>query len=239
MTAAVRGIQEQVAWACRILGQEGYLDLTLGHASARAASTRIVHIKRKGPALDEVRPEDVLALDLDDPDALRAPDLHLETAMHTEVYRARPDVGAIIHGHPTYATALGATDAGLEFLTHDAALFADGLPIFEETTGLISTPEDGRAVARALGSCRAVLLRNHGVLVVGQDLRWAVLTAVTLERAIRFQATAARFGPSKPYSQVCADRLLPVKYQESFLDEYWAAWVRRARRCSGQEELWE
>lgn len=238
MTVAVTLLQEQVAWACRILAQEGYSDLTLGHASARAAGTRIVHVKRKGPALDEVRPEDVVALDLDDPDALRAPDLHLETAMHTEVYRARPDVGAVIHGHPTYATALGATGAGLEFLTHDAALFAEGLPVFDDTAGLISTPEDGRAVARSLGSCRAVLLRNHGVLVTGKDLRWAVLTAVTLERAIRFQVTAASLGPLKPFSQVCAEDLLPVKYQESFLDEYWSAWIRRARRCSGREELW-
>ena len=52
--------------------------------------------------------------------------MHLETVLHTEVYRARPDVGAVVHGHPPYATALGATSAELELLTHDAVLFADG-----------------------------------------------------------------------------------------------------------------
>lgn len=237
--AAAAPVQEQVAWACRILALEGYTDLTLGHASARGADSRTIYIKRKGPALDEVCPADIMAVDLRDPDALSAPGLHLETAMHTEVYKVRPDVGAVIHGHPPFATALGATDAGLEFLTHDAALFADGLPVFDETPSLIGSEADGCAVAAALSGHRALLLRNHGVLIAGQDLRWAVLTAVTLERAIRLQSIAARLGPSHSYSQEWADRMLPIKYQEAFLDEYWSAWIRRVRRSSGQALLWQ
>ena len=53
--------------------------------------------------------------------------------LHTEVYRARPDVGAVVHGHPPYATALGATVRDLELLTHDGVLFADGVAVFDET----------------------------------------------------------------------------------------------------------
>lgn len=229
-------LKEQVARASRILALEGYCDLTLGHVSARAEGGRIVYIKRKGPALNEVYPDDVLPVDLDDPDACSAPGLHLETVMHLEVYRARPDVGAVIHGHPPFATALGATEARLEFLTHDAALFADGLPAYDETPGLIVDVDEGRRVAHALGRSRAVLLRNHGVLVAGADIRWAVLTAVTLERAIRLQVLCATLGPLRPISQEWADRLLPVKYQEKFLDEYWSEWVRRLERDTARPE---
>ena len=120
--------QQQVAFACRILASEGFSDLTLGHASVRPPSSAEIFIKRKGPALQEVNPEDVVAVDYRSDAALEAPGLHLETAMHTAVYRARADVGAVIHAHPPYATALGACDARLEFLTHDAALFAEDFP---------------------------------------------------------------------------------------------------------------
>jgi L-fuculose-phosphate aldolase len=220
--------RQQVAWACRILAAEGFADLTLGHASVRPEGSAIILIKRKGPALDEVQEADVVEVEYADDAALGAAGLHLETAMHTAVYRLRPDVGAVIHAHPPYATALGATDACLEFLTHDAALFAEGIGVYEETRGLISAPELGKRVGEALGSRRVVLLRNHGVLIADKDIGWAVLDAVTLERAIRLQMTARALGPLHPYSQSTANQLFPEKYRDAFVEEYWAAWARRS-----------
>jgi len=231
MALAAQSVREQVAWACRILALEGYADLTLGHVSARPTGSETVYIKRKGVALDEVEPDDVV--DLDDPTA----DLHLETILHTEVYARRPDVGAVVHGHPPYATAFGATKARLELLTHDAVLFAEGISFFEETPELITEREQGRAVAEALGTRRAVVLRNHGVVVADKDVRWAVLSAITLERAIRLQAIASTLGELHPIPKELAERMFAEKYQERFLDEYWAAWIRRARRAGADEGM--
>jgi L-fuculose-phosphate aldolase len=213
-----------------MIAMAGYVDLTLGHVSAREAGSRTIWIKRKGPALDEVEPDDVIALDLDAPDALASPEYHLESVMHTEVYRVRPDVGAVIHGHPVYATALGSTDADLLMLTHDAVLFADGLGEFDEGPDLVTDQERGARVAAALGDRRAALLRNHGVVIAGEDLRWAVLAAVVLERAIRFQAIAGSLGGARPISHDDARTLLPQKYRAAFMDEYWSAWLRRVER---------
>ena len=227
MIAGVEALKEQVAWACRILAAEGYADLTLGHVSARVPGEESVLIKRKGVALDEVGPEDVVEIDLDGATRNGGADIHLETVLHTEVYRARLDVGAVVHGHPPYATALAATESRLELLTHDAVLFKDGIGRFDESADLITEPEQGRAVAAALGPHRAVLLRNHGVLTVGQDVAWAVLTAVTLERAIRLQSVAGSLGPLRPIPSDWANRLYPEKYQDHLVEEYWAAWVRR------------
>ena len=231
MALAAQSVREQVAWACRILALEGYADLTLGHVSARPAGSEAVYIKRKGVALDEVEPDDVV--DLDDPTA----DLHLETVLHTEIYAHRPDVGAIVHGHPSYATAFGATNARLELLTHDAVLFADGVSFFEESPELITEREQARTVAEALGTRRAVILRNHGVVVADKDLRWAVLSAITLERAFRLQAIASTLGELRPIPNDLAERMFADKYQERFLDEYWAAWIRRARRAGADEGM--
>ena len=229
--AAAQSAREQVAWACRILALEGYADLTLGHVSAKAADGDTVYIKRKGVALDEVEPDDVV--DLEDPTAV----LHLETVLHTEIYAERPDVGAVVHGHPPYATALGATDARLELLTHDAVLFTDGVSFFDETAELITDRVQGRAVAEALGTRRAVILANHGVVVADKDVRWAVLSAITLERAIRLQAIASSLGVLRPISRELAERMFAEKYQERFLDEYWAAWIRRAQRARAGEGM--
>jgi L-fuculose-phosphate aldolase len=225
MVAIAQSLREQVAWACRIVASEGYADLTLGHVSARDADGSI-WIKRKGVALDEVEPDDVVPPD--DTDAV----LHLETVLHEGVYRARPDVGSVIHGHPPYATALGATDAQLVPLTHDGILFADGVSRFGEPD-LIVEPEQGDAVAAALGGRRAVLLKNHGVLVVGKDVPWAVLTAATLERAARLQSVAAALGELQPIADALAKELQPIKYRDDFVAEYWQAWQRQIARRSG------
>jgi len=220
-----QSLQEQVAWACRILAGEGYSDLTLGHVSARAADGSI-WIKRKGVALDEVEADDVVSIE--DADAM----LHLETVLHTGVYAVRADVGAVVHGHPPYATALGATAADLVPLTHDGILFADGVGRFDDPD-LIVDDRKGGAVAAALGGRRALLMENHGVLVVGKDVPWAVLTAVTLERAARLQSIAHTFGELQPIEAQLARELQPVKYRDEFVSEYWQAWQRQLARMGG------
>lgn len=224
-------MREQVAWACRILALEGFSDLTLGHVSARRSDDGTIFIKRKGLALDEVEPDDVV--EVDDPAAA----LHLETVLHTEIYRMREDVGAVIHGHPLYATALGATEAKLELLSHDAVLFAEGLAYFEDTAELITEREQGRAVAEALGDRRGVILRNHGIVVADKDVRWAVLSAITLERAVRVQSLATTLGTLRPIREDVARRMRAEKYQDRFLAEYWAAWIRRVRRAGADDGM--
>jgi ribulose-5-phosphate 4-epimerase/fuculose-1-phosphate aldolase len=216
----------QVTAACRIIARFGQEDLTLGHASVRGPDGRTIYIKRKGKALRDVQHEDVIGIALDDPDGYLTPGAHLETIMHLETYLARPDVGAVIHTHPMYSIALGATVGGLELLSHDGLLFPDGVPVFDGTAGLVTTPRDGQGVARALGGGRAVLLRNHGILAAGEDISWAVLTALTLERAARIQFIARTLGDTVPIGRDVARELSASKYQEEFAEEYWSDWCR-------------
>jgi L-fuculose-phosphate aldolase len=216
----------QVVLACRIIARHGQEDLTLGHASVRGPDGRTIYIKRKGKALRHVDPQDVIAIALDDPNGHLTPGAHLETVMHLETYLARPEVGAVIHTHPEYSIALGATECGLELLSHDGLLFPDGVPVFDETTGLVTTPQEAKGVARALGGGRAVLLRNHGILVAGEDISWAVLAAITLERAARIQFIARTLGNPVPIPREVARELSASKYQEEFAEEYWQSWCR-------------
>jgi|SRR5579875_363494 len=223
-------IVEDVAWACRILAMLGYEDLTLGHVSARGADDRTIYIKRKGVALGEVTPADVLSVTLDEVPQNGEGGTHLETVLHTEVYKRRPDVRSIVHGHPPYATAFAATDARFAYLTHDSVMFIDGVATYDGGPDLIMDEAQGAAVAAALGSGTALLLRNHGVLIAQRDVRWAVLASVLLERSIQLQAIATSLGPLHPIPDRQLDDIHASKYQSDFASEYWDAWVRSLRR---------
>jgi ribulose-5-phosphate 4-epimerase/fuculose-1-phosphate aldolase len=223
-------VVEDVAWACRILAMQGYEDLTLGHVSARGGDGRTIYIKRKGVALSEVAPQDILAVDLSADLVGGGNGMHLETVLHTEVYKRRPDVGSVVHGHPPYATAFGATDAEFAYLTHDSVLFVNGISVYDGVPDLIIDEQQGGLVADALGEARALLLRNHGVLVAERDVRWAVLASVLLERACHVQLLAGGLGPLHPIPASHLDGIHAVKYKTEFAGEYWDAWVRELRR---------
>lgn len=219
----------QVAWACRILAMQGQDDLTLGHVSARGSDGRI-YIKRKGLGLSEVGSGDVLAMDLECNKLSGDGAVHLEAVLHAEVYRGRPDVGAIVHTHPVYATAMGATDERLEFVNHDSVLFRDGVGIYDAEADLVLGPGNARKVMSALGGRRAVLMCNHGILVADKTIPWVVYAALTLERAVYVQSIAKSLGNILPIPQEKIPEIFLHKYQDKFTDEYWQYLMREAVR---------
>jgi ribulose-5-phosphate 4-epimerase/fuculose-1-phosphate aldolase len=229
--AADGGLREQVAWSCRILAMGDHGDYTLGHVSARAAGGEHILMKPNGLGLEEVTPDDLLALDLEGAKLSGAGPIHLEYVLHTEIYKARPDIGAVVHTHPPYATALGATDAALELLNHDAVLFREGLAYFDDTAELIVRPEQGAAVAAALGDRRVLVMRGHGLIVTGETVPWATYAALTLERVLRIQSIARALGNLLPMTPEMADRVYPEKYRDDHLAKYWEYLVRQVRRA--------
>jgi L-fuculose-phosphate aldolase len=225
-----RRLVEDVAWACRIVAMLGYEDLTLGHVSARGSDDRTIYIKRKGVALGEVTPDDVLAVDLAGDHAGGGNGMHLESVLHTEVYKRRPDVRSVVHGHPLYATAFAATDAQFAYLTHDSVMFVKGISTYDGAPDLIVDQRQGAEVAEALGDSVVLLLRNHGVLVAERDVRWAVLASALLERSVQMQLLATAFGPLHPIPDPLLEGIHATKYREDFASEYWDAWIRELRR---------
>lgn len=230
-------LREQVAWSCRILAQDGQGDYTLGHVSARAADRQSVLMKRYGLGLEEVTPADVLRIDFDGTLLEGEGRVHLEYVLHTEIYRVRPDVQSVIHTHPPYTTAFGATDARLEMLNHDAVLFREGLASFDGTAELIQTAAQGAQVAAALSAHRAILLRGHGVVLTGASVPWATYTALTLERVLRIQSLARSFGSLMPMSGEMADRVYPDKYRDGHVASYWDYLIRGLRRAGLADDM--
>ncbi|MEZ4500082.1 MAG: class II aldolase/adducin family protein [Thermomicrobiales bacterium] len=223
-------LHEQIAWASRILAMDGHGDFTLGHVSGREGDR--IHMKRNYIGLEEVCPRDVLTIDLEGRKIAGEGSVHLEAVLHTAVYRNRADVKAVIHTHPPYTTAFGATNAELAMINHDAVLFHQGLAYYDETAELIMTPEQGEGVAQALGSRSVVIMRGHGVLIAERSLPWAVYTALTLERVLRLQAIAQNLGELRPMSREMAASVYPDKYRDEFVDIYWRYMIRQVQRFS-------
>ena len=122
---------------------------------------------------------------------------HNEVYIHSEVMRARPEINCVIHTHPEHAIAFSSLGKPLSAMSNDGTMFSDGVPIFAETTDLITDQPRGKAVAKTLGDRRALILRNHGIVTAGTTIDEAVFVAIKLERACRIQMLAGAAGGPK------------------------------------------
>jgi len=185
-------LKRKVALACRVLENEGVADHQ-GHASARVPGTDNIVIKPIRLPMRLSRGEDMVTIDLDGNKVDGELPPPGETALHTEVYRTRKDVGGISHFHSDGCIALAAAGRELVPLFNTVATFAGGVPVFPDPQ-LITTAELGGAVAQTLGERRAVILFGHGALVVGSCVEDATVASILLERAARVQLMACAAG---------------------------------------------
>ncbi|WP_375487778.1 class II aldolase/adducin family protein [uncultured Jatrophihabitans sp.] len=111
-------------------------------------------------------------------------------AIHTAVHAARPDVIAAAHAHGPYGKTLSALETGIEPLTQDSCAFYGDVGVYDNFTGVVLDPEEGRRIGVALGSNKAVILRNHGMLTVGHTVDSAAWWFLTLERTAQSQLMA-------------------------------------------------
>ncbi|MBV9168937.1 MAG: class II aldolase/adducin family protein, partial [Chloroflexi bacterium] len=116
---------------------------------------------------------------------------HEEFPIHAEVFRARPDVQAVVHTHPRFSIAFAARGVPLRPVSHEGSFFwPPGVPTFDAFTDLVRTREQGAAVAGVLGSARAVFLRNHGIVCAEPTIPEVTWAAISLERAAELQLLA-------------------------------------------------
>ncbi|MFQ5849072.1 MAG: class II aldolase/adducin family protein [Candidatus Binatia bacterium] len=228
----IDNLKEKVAYSCNVLAVEGHWDNILGHVSARIPGEQAFLMKPHSFGFEEIRPYHLIVCDLDGRKIEGDYERHSEVFIHTEIYKARPDVNCVIHSHPPYATAFGSLRQPLRTVSHEGSIFSDGLPLFDYTTILIRTPELGQEVAKTLGRCRGVLMKNHGVTVVESSVEVATLYAVFLEKAARIQLLAMASGEPSWSS----DEEAKVKFEQVYtphrLASMWDYFVRRAKRAA-------
>lgn len=188
-------LRKTLVAAGKVLCANGQDDLTRGHVSARLPDNpNLFLMKPHSVGLDELTPESLLTIDLDGNVVAGDGRRHSETFIHTEIYRERPDVTAMLHTHPTYCVALTASGEELLPNSQPAVLFYQSLSRYEDTVYLIRTPKMGQGVAKALADNRAVLLKHHGIVCTGSSVEEAVIGAIMLENAAMIQMVAHGTG---------------------------------------------
>jgi len=229
-TAPDRALVDKLVVANRILYRKGVVD-GFGHVSARhdQSPQHFLLARSVAPAL--VRREDILTFDLDGvaQDAANVR-VYLERFIHAEIYRARPDVRAVVHSHSPSVIPFGATRQPLRPIFHMSGFLGDGAALFDirETAGdtdmLISDSALGAALASALGEKSTVLMRGHGSTVVGDSVEQAVYRAIYAEVNARLQIEATQLGEVTYLTAGEARRAAAMN--DKVLARPWELWVR-------------
>jgi len=226
---------EDLVLANRILAHFGVID-SYGHVSVRSERDPKRYRLGRSIAPETMREADIIEYDLDStPLDAAGRDSVRERFIHGEIYKARPEVMAVVHNHSPAVVPFSVTDVPMRALFHMAAFVGDGLPVFEiadaqkGTDLLVKTPYLGQALARSLGGKPAALMRGHGSVVVGENLPRAVGRSVYLEMSARMQMQAMTIaGPGGRIafmdpSEVAAS-VPPQEYNRAW--PAWCAWAR-------------
>jgi L-fuculose-phosphate aldolase len=227
-----KAIKQELIVAGKVLVGEGQDDFTRGHISFRLPDDpKLFFMKAHSLGLDEITPQNILTVDLDGKVVAGTARRHSEVFIHSEIFKTRADVNCVIHTHPTYSIALSATGQSLKCYSQPGALFYESLGLYADTINLIRSPALGAGVARALGRCRGVLLKNHGVVVTGATIAEAVIGTIMLENGAMVQLLAEAAGEPTPefpradIEQLKADVSRPEQFQINF--DYLARRVAR------------
>lgn len=218
-----------------ILHAEGQGDGTLGHITTRAADGTGFWIKRADLAFDEIEDQAGLLLLSFSGERLKGDGpIHSEWPIHAAVFIARPDIGSVIHTHSACAALISACDRTIEPLTTDGGYFSQAaVPLFHAPKAHIDDMKLASAMADALGSQLALLIRNHGIVACGSDVAQATLVAMFLDRAAKVQVQAANLGPScAPARKEEMAGRAAMLHSRTFIEQTFASYVRRLARSS-------
>src|SRR3984957_5024966 len=238
-TGADAALIEDIVIGSRVLADFGVLD-GFGHVSARDPKNPNHFLMSRSLAPALVTADDIMEFDLDGNavDA-RGRSVFLERFIHSEIYKARPDVMSVVHTHSPGVVPFTVSQVPLRPMFHDAAFLAAGAPVwdirkdFGETDMLVRDPARGKSLAERLGDNSVVLMRGHGDVTVGPSVKMAVFRAYYTDVNARLQSQAIALGGVinylTPGEGAKADTINFV-----VLDRIWNLWKMRIAPSPGK-----
>lgn len=188
--------KQRLAGAFRLFGKFGFDEGVAGHITMRDPEL-LDHfwVNPIGMSFGHIRVSDLILVNDHGEVVEGAPLLNQAAfAIHSQVHAARPDVIAAAHAHSLHGKAWSSLGRTLDPLTQDACAFYDDHSLFDDYTGVVLDLEEGKRIAYALGERKAVILRNHGLLTVGQSVDEAAWWFITMERTCQAQLLAEAAG---------------------------------------------
>jgi len=204
-----------------------------GHVSVRSDRKPGHFFMSRSLAPQLVKVSDIMEHDADSEPVGDDRKPYLERFLHGEIYRQRPDVMAIVHSHSDAVIPFGVTKSAMKPIYHMASFLYSGVPVFEirrtraENDLLIRDHELGRDLAKSLGKCNCVLMRGHGMTVVGDGLPEVVFRAVYTQVNARLQTAAGHLqGPIEFLSEEEGKRATVTN--RGTVERPWELWKMKA-----------
>jgi ribulose-5-phosphate 4-epimerase/fuculose-1-phosphate aldolase len=222
--------------ANRILAHEKILD-AFGHVSIRNPENPGTFFISWATSPEFVTPDDLQECDFDGnvlSNASRR--AYGERILHARIFKARPDVNAVCHGHPATLLPFLCTDIPYRPLTAGAAMFYEGVPVLREwdpESGLhIATIPAGDSLAETLGNKRAALIRSHGMVVVGENVQQMVVVAIALSGGAEAQYKILQLGVTPRYlSDEEAKKASDVALGAMGIERFWNYRVKKVKEA--------
>ncbi|MCX4818817.1 class II aldolase/adducin family protein [Streptomyces sp. NBC_01142] len=188
--------KERLAGALRLFGRFGFEDGVSGHITARDPEfTDCFWVNPFGVPFAHVTAGGLVLVNGDGQVVVGRYHVNQAAfAVHAQVHAARPDVVAVAHTHSVHGRALSALGELIEPITQEACGFYEDHALVDRYTGVIVDEAEGRRIAGALGAYKAVILRNHGLLTVGDSVDAAAWWFIAMERCAHVQLTARAAG---------------------------------------------
>ena len=222
---------DRLVYANRILYDQGIVD-GLGHVSVRHPNQDGVFLLSCNRAPGLVKRQDIVCYDLDGNAVSQTTERpYLERFIHSEIYRARPDVVAVVHSHSPSVIPFAITHNPLKPVFHMSGFLGSGSAHFEirEAAGnsdmLIRSAYLGEALAKSLGKHNCVLMRGHGSTVVGTSLEQVVYRAIYAEVNAKLQLAANGLGEISFLNE--EEAKLASDMNDGQIPRSWNLWVTR------------
>lgn len=229
-----KGLIDDLVSANHILFKEGVVD-GFGHVSVRNERDPERFLLSRSIAPATVTARDVMEFGMDgEPLNARGRRPYLERFIHSEIYRLRPDVVAVVHSHSPALIPFGITGTSLRPVFHMSGFLGSATPIFEireaggpATDMLIRDRKLGAALARKLGTAPFALMRGHGSVAVGATLKQVVFRSIYAEVNARLQSEALRLGTITYLND--AEAANAARTNDSVIDRPWGLWKARVK----------
>ncbi|MFI6580346.1 class II aldolase/adducin family protein [Embleya sp. NPDC050493] len=194
--------KERLTAALRLFGRFGFEEGVAGHITARDPElTDHFWVNPFGMSFKHITVDDLILVNHEG--QVVEGRFHVNQAafaIHSQIHAARPDVVAAAHSHSVHGRAISALGIRLEPITQDVCPFYEDHEVFDDYAGVVLDAEEGRRIAETLGPRKALILRNHGLLTVGQSVDAAAWWFITMERSCQVQLLAQAAGELKPIS---------------------------------------
>jgi L-fuculose-phosphate aldolase len=208
-----------------------------GQISARGDAPETYWTLPLGVGLEEASPAAMVLVDRDLNTLEGEGKANPATRFHLWVYRARPDLNAIVHTHPPYASALAAAVTPLVVGHMDSAMLFEDCAFLAEWPGVPLADREGEIISGALGTRHAIMLAHHGMLTAGRTVAEAAVLAVKFERTARMQVRASALGGVKPLRGEEPMKAREFLRSPAIIDATFAYWARKARAGRRERDL--